>query len=54
MLKSSANKLAFTGNVIVSTISLMAKRKSVTARDDPCGIPFSWQNVFDKVWDTLT
>lgn len=54
MLKSSANKLAFTGTCIVLTMSLMAKRKSETARDDPCGMPFSWLNVFDRVWDTLT
>jgi len=53
-LKSSANRFAFIGIVINLVMSLMPSRNSVTESDDPWGMPLSWENVSESVFDVFT
>lgn len=52
ILKSSLNNLALTGALIVSTMSLIARKNNVTDWAVLCWILFSMENVLDKVFDT--
>lgn len=57
-LKSSAKGLDDIGYDIgydiVSFMSFMTNTNNVTEIDDPCGTPFSWTNVFERVFEILT
>lgn len=41
MFRSSAKRVDFTKNLILSLRSFMATRNNVTERVEPCGTPFS-------------
>jgi len=53
-LASSANMLAFIGNLQCLSILLIATDYSVTESVDPCGTPFSRVNVSESCFNVLT
>ena len=54
MVKSSAYSKGMQGFSIPSAMSLIAIRNRVTDIVEPCGTPFSWLNMSDRVLEVLT